>query len=741
MAKPKRLPLFLWLLILAIPALWCALELTDQLRFLEDKLTDLRFRARGEITAPVKIIYVNVDAEAITELGRDPWDRTHFATVGRAILGGGAKAIGLDFVFSEKGMPEIVDRARFSAGNHALFSFLNEFPDRVVVAAAYASQYDRDINGQPFVRAFPRIEKLNISPAQPPELPEFRDDGKVVQNAPLIGLIDTLDGETRVVPAFAQAEVTYWHLSLHLARLHWGLSRDALKVSDDHLTFVRPDGSTQATIPLRNQQDIEVNWFTRWHSPLNVHNSFFTVLETAQLLTSEDAEIRAAATEAFRAFKDAIVIIGPVDPLLQDIAPTSLDEASVPRVGIHGNLLKTIITGQHLRRLPASAIVATVIFLTLLLTILALQAGPRRQLWRLLALALWIAYAIVAFVLFAKYHLVLPLTAPLGAAFTTSFAAIVVQLIREEKQKSRIKGMFGAYLSPELVDRMIESGDDPQLGGQEAEITAYFSDIQDFTSLAEQLTPAQLVELMNDYLTACTDILTQQGGTLDKYVGDAVIAMFGAPVAMPDHAYRACVTSQLIQLRLDDLRAKWVADNNRWPAQVAQLTTRIGLNTGPAVVGNMGSSTRFNYTMTGDSVNLASRLETGARSYGVHTLVSESTRAAAEEHGDGQCVFRFLDRIIVKGRRQPVGIHELMGLRDILPPESRECARVFTEALGKYFRQDFEAAAALFAESAKLESGRDQGETPSHVYLTRCAALIKDPPPIDWNGVFVMKGK
>src|SRR5690606_35557930 len=155
-----------------------------------------------------------------------------------------------------------------------------------------------------------------------------------------------------------------------------------------------------------------------------------------------------------------------------------------------------------------------------------------------------------------RFHLVLPLAAPVGAALSTSFVSLLWQVVEEQRQKRRIKGMFGTYLAPQLVERMVESGEEPRLGGHESEITPYFSDIQSFSSFSEQLPAARLVELMNEYLTACTDIVQEEGGTLDKYIGDAVVAMFGAPIALPDHAYRACVAAHRVQARLDELRAK-----------------------------------------------------------------------------------------------------------------------------------------------------------------------------------------
>jgi adenylate cyclase len=322
----------------------------------------------------------------------------------------------------------------------------------------------------------------------------------------------------------------------------------------------------------------------------------------------------------------------------------------------------------------------------------------------------------------------------------------VWQLVEEERAKGRIKGMFGAYVSPQLVEQMVESGNDPQLGGHDAEITAYFSDIQGFSGFSEKLRSGPLVELMNEYLTACTDIVQSQGGTLDKYIGDAVVAMFGAPITLPDHAYRACVATQLVHQKLGELRAKWKTEGDKWPEIVWKMQSRIGLNTGECMIGNMGSRTRFNYTMMGDNVNLAARMESGAKSWGAYTMCTETTKLACEKHGGDRVVFRPLGRIVVMGRTQPVPIFEIVGLKESLVPNARECIAVFEQGLAKYYARDWDGAIALFKQSELLEPnqpGKTPGvkTNPSLVYIGITEDYKIDAPPANWEGVYVMREK
>ncbi len=757
--KSKSLSNLRWLLLLPIPALWCVLSHFGWLTFLENKLLDWRFQYRGELEAPVKVIYVNIDSLSLSEIGGWPWSRMYFSRVASALVTEGkVKAVGFDFVFSDLGVSESVDRKKLVEGNTEFGRFLFKEPP-VVLAAAYAGWQFLDINGHAKERALPLVatDRRRVEDMEPPEIPTFQRSlqQRVFYNPPFVGLIDTIDNGTRVVPAWAPNNTgrTYFHMAFELARLYWGLPPGSLHVNGDHLDFVRPDGRVQASVPLRAGQLIEINWFTHWESSLTAQAEFSTVFKYANALTSTDPEEQKAGKAFFAQpdFKDAVVLIGPVDPLLQDLAPTSLDEHAVPKVSVHGNLLKTIVSGLYLKRLPTWHNVAWLDYgiafgLTLIVTLLAIAGGARAlfaKIMAVLAVALYVAFA---FLVFNRMQLDLPLAAPLGAAFTTSFVGLIWQVIDEQKAKGRIKGMFGAYVSPQLVNRMVESGDDPQLGGHDSEITAYFSDIQSFSTFSEKLGSGPLVELMNEYLTACTDIVQEEGGTLDKYIGDAVVAMFGAPIAITDHAYRACVATQRVHLKLAELRAKWAGEGGKWPEIVWKMQTRIGLNTGVCMIGNMGSRTRFNYTMMGDNVNLAARMESGAKQWGAYAMCAEATKLECARHGGDRVVFRPLGRIVVKGRTQAVPIFEIVGLKEHVTQPTHECIDLFAQGLEKYYARDWDGALAFFAQSRELEfnvPGKTPGvvSNPSLVYLDITERYKHAPPPENWDGVYVMKEK
>ncbi len=315
----------------------------------------------------------------------------------------------------------------------------------------------------------------------------------------------------------------------------------------------------------------------------------------------------------------------------------------------------------------------------------------------------------------------------------------------EVRKRNRLRRTFSAYLSPVMVKRMAESDEDPELGGHEESITAFFSDVVSFSSFSEGLNPTQLTEVMNTYLTEMTNILQEYGGTLDKYIGDAIVAMFGAPLEMEDHAAKACFTAARMQERLAEIREEWSDQNNYLGAVLGRLHTRIGLNSGTATVGNIGSEFRLNYTMMGDMVNLAARCESGAKSYGAFTLVTEATKTASEKDSS-DFVFRLLDRVIVKGRQEPVALYELMGFNNKQPESTLECLQTYNLALEKYIEQDWAGAITLLQKSAGLEPFQfdEDGEkriTPSTVLHNRCQEMKENPPAKDWGGVYVMTSK
>ena len=753
--KNIRKPIFI-LIIVGLCTIWSLLSQLQMLRlpgsetflgpdgalaFLENYTIDARLIFRGPIEAPVSLTYVDVDSESIRRLGNFPWNREFFALALDALFQqGGVKAVGIDFVFSNAGVPAL-GREEAEKGTRTLGKAIHANKN-IVLAATYGTQNRPlgEISSFPFV--FER--RYGKSEIGPPELPSFPVVGPTWGH---IGLIDTVSEDVRYLPFFAKSDLhLYFPMSLNLALIHWGLDASAVNIKKNRMLVVAKDGSLKAKIPLVMGQLVEPNWFNSWQSDADRHLSIVDVIAFGQAVKSGTPEEQELAKKFFEPLRDSVVLIGPVDPLLKDLSVMPLNgQNPVPRVSVHGNLLKTITSGKFLHRPPQMVNVAIIFLLGFSAMAFALLPEKFARSYKFLGVAIIFFYIGASFLLFKQSELLLPIIAPIGAAISCGFVGAFLQLSSQEEQKRRIKGMFGTYLSPALVERMIESGGEPQLGGVDAEITAFFSDVAGFSGFSELLTPQQLVALMNEYLTAMTDILMEQGCYVDKYIGDAIVGIYNAPAPVENHALRACITSQLLRLRLADLRKKWISESDKWPSIVGRMRMRMGMNTGIATVGNMGSSLRFNYTMMGDTVNLAARCESGAKSYGVYTMVTGETRMAAEAAGD-DCVFRFLDKIIVKGRSEPAEMHEIVCLRSNITDETKKCIKIYDEGTAHYLVQEWDRAIASFEHSSKLEWNRpelnpDSHDTPSSVMLERALSLKANPPQGPWTGVYKMETK
>ena len=323
--------------------------------------------------------------------------------------------------------------------------------------------------------------------------------------------------------------------------------------------------------------------------------------------------------------------------------------------------------------------------------------------------------------------------------FVTYGSIVLYRFLVERKDKQFLKNTFGTYISPELIDEMYASKQMPSLGGESGILTAYFTDIASFSAFSEVLTATRLVELLNEYLTAMTDVLLEQQGTLDKYEGDAIVAFFGAPIYFEDHAHRACVVALQMQEALAMLREKWQGEEGKWPELVSKMRMRIGLNTGELVTGNMGSRTRMNYTMMGDVVNTAARLEASAKQYGIYI---QTTMPTLDLAGKDKFEWRFIDKVKVVGKQESVDAVEIMALKGQLADDMLELNNIFNAGMELYRQQDWDGGSKKFTASEKLEEVfHNRPTTPSRVYVERCAHFKANPPGSDWDGSWTLTAK
>lgn len=421
-----------------------------------------------------------------------------------------------------------------------------------------------------------------------------------------------------------------------------------------------------------------------------------------------------------------------------DQAPTADPYQWTFGVEVHANVLQNLLDGRYIRTFGAGAR----LLLLLLAAGLAVGAVFRFGTGWGAALAAGVALAVVlggfwlwsgsaylfpgrALFALGPGYVFLPmvpgvLATILGYGGSTAYVAVV-----EGREKRFIKGAFGKYLSPTLVERIARNPAALQLGGAKRTLTILFSDLSGFTTLSERKDAQALVTQLNEYLDEMTELVLQERGYLDKYIGDAVMAFWNAPVPLDDHADRALRCAVLMQRRMADLNRRWQAEEEG----MEPLAVRIGVNTGEAVVGNVGGKDRFDYSAIGDPVNLASRLEPANKSYGTFVMCARDTLDAATP---GLVRVRELDRIAVVGKSEPVTVYEVLELGDHrFPPEREEALARYQEALEAYRRRDFAAAEAGFARA--LEA--DPLDGPSRVYRERAAAFATDPPPPDWDFV------
>lgn len=423
--------------------------------------------------------------------------------------------------------------------------------------------------------------------------------------------------------------------------------------------------------------------------------------------------------------KDKIALIGPTATGILDLRVTPFDPA-FPGVEVHANIIDNILHQRFIYRPNWLAIfdIIMMLFVGVLVGLVLTKIGALGG--ALAAIGLGAAYAGINYYIFSDKGIWLNIVYPLLTLALCYSGTTVYHYMAEEREKKKIKGAFQYYVTEAVVDEMLKDPSKLKLGGEKRELTVLFSDIRGFTSISEHMDPEELVKFLNEYLTAMTDIVFEYKGTLDKYMGDAIMAIYGAPLPQPDHAERACYTALAMIQELGSLRKKW--EDKGLP----KLNIGVGISSGPMVVGNMGSLRRFDYTAMGDSVNLGSRLEGLNKEYGSNIIISEETYKIAK----GAIICRELDSVRVKGKDLPVRIYELIGAQTV-PAGMAEIIPLFEKALELYRSRQFDEAILLFRKVLEIKPN----DGPSKLFIKRCEEMRIYPPPSDWDGVYTMTTK
>jgi class 3 adenylate cyclase/CHASE2 domain-containing sensor protein len=448
--------------------------------------------------------------------------------------------------------------------------------------------------------------------------------------------------------------------------------------------------------------------------------------ESDRIITEED-------------FKDTVFLYGLTATGTHDLNPTPFGPREA-MLGAHANVFNTIVTENFLTRIPKWANVLIMVAFGLLIGFLVPRFNAMSG--AAIIIALLVIYMAIAFMVFVKAGVWIDALGPIGTLVLGYLSITLYSYVQKEKEKEFVQGAFGHFLDPRVISNIVEN---PQLlnqlGGDARVMTAFFSDVASFSAISENLTPVELVETINEYLTEMCEVIEEHNGTIDKFEGDAIVAFWGAPIVQEDHAENSVLAAIDMQARMDDLRKKWEDEGTmlelreKWEAdgRGTFFSVRMGINTGEMVVGNMGSKTRVDYTMLGDAVNLAARLEGAGKPYGVTTMISESTylitRALIEA--------RELDSIRVVGKEEPVRVYEVLGKKGEVDAHKLQVVDLFTEGVNKYRERHWDEAISLFEQGLEL----DPNEGPCAVYIDRCKDFIDNPPPEDWDAVHNLDSK
>ncbi len=690
-------------------------------------------------TAPAgaddRVAILDVDEASLRSLGRWPWSRdTLTALVEQLFDHYGVAAVGFDVVFAEpdksSGLDTLKQLAyRDLAGSRDFRAALEELAPRLDYDARFAQVLaERPLSlGYYFIPQGYSDTKTGVLP--PPSLPadafaplrpgvpppsgygaNLAAFQQAAQGAGFFNMRADADGTARQMSLVSPYGAGYY-LALSASTLRVAFGGDAAAAGVDRQSVLGREYLSPwlevggIRIPLSADGAV--------HVPYQA-GSPFPYLSAAQVL---------AGKAPLEQLENRIVLLGSTAPGLTDLRVTPFSNA-FPGVEIHAHLIAGMLDGTTRATPPWAddARLAAVLLLGALLTVLLLRFGPT------IGLA---ATVILLALLLAAYHAawsrfqVVPMAAPMLTLFGLYALNTAYGFFAATRSKRQITKLFGQYVPPELAAEMSQDPAHYTMEGQSRDMTVLFSDIRGFTNFSEKLPPTELSEVLNAYLSTMTRIIQQHQGTIDKYIGDAIMAFWNAPVELADHAVRAVATALDMQAALPQLNAEFAARG--WP----EVKIGIGVNTGRMSVGNMGSEFRMSYTVMGDAVNLGSRLEGITKQYGVGILATQPTVEADAAHA-----FMKIDDVRVKGKETPVAIYEPLGPRDGLGETMWQQAAEFEAAYAAYQKQDWDAA-----ETA-LQALNARAPRPLYdIYLERIAHFRETPPPADWDGVFVMQTK
>lgn len=687
---------------------------------------------KPRVSTETLVTVVDLDENSLAEVGQWPWSRSLIASMVEKLTAAGAVAIGFDIVFAEPDRLSPTRLADALPANYAsVAEQLRQLPDSDAVLAKVLEQTPT-VLGQ---TAADDVRGLSVKPIAGiarkggDPTPFLQHHQGLVHNLPLLeskavgsGLFNySTDGDNvvRRVPAMVSiGGQIYPTLSMEMIRVAAGLPNYIVDTSPiDGVQAIIVQGDNPIAVPTDPQA-------TLWpHYAKRTLDRYLSAREVVN------------GTFDPKRVENKLVIFGASAAGLRDLRTTPVD-ADIPGVEVHAQLLESMLTDSLLSR-PTSAQGEELILMVLcgLLVIFGMPLVGAR--WTLLLVGAIVGAVIwYGWYQFSTNRILVDATAPALTVLIVFMVGTYASYAAEAAQRRQIRNTFAFYLSPAMVDRLASNPDQLRLGGETREMTLLFSDVRGFTTISEMFDAQGLTAFMNRYLTPMTDIALAKGAYIDKYIGDAIMAFWNAPLDDADHVRHACETVLDMRTALIDLNAELKAEAEAKGTRFIPINIGIGLNTGPCVVGNMGSNQKFNYSTLGDTVNLASRLEGQSKPYHVDNIIGEATAADAVEFA-----YLEVDLLQVKGKTVPVRIYTLVG--DALLKGSgvfQKLATTHESLLAAYRGQRWEEAEALIADC------RAQSQDLScyglyQTYEERIAEFRDAPPPANWDGVYIATSK
>jgi len=742
---------------------------TSFYQWIEHKFLDFRFQRRQPIPVTDLITHIDIDNNSLQAIGRWPWSRTKHAELLEVLYDLGARTVVFDVDFFEPtnkafpGQETIIDSV-----NAQLQPLYDNPPDKNTSAEQYhervseigqgiyddilrTSDVDAKLSGA--LKAcknvflpidFPKEQTNNPITADTDNfvikyLPERHGaiahesniQLPVIKNAHgfgFVGIEPDQDGILRRATLFREYhQAIYPQLALRVACDFLNITPDKINITPGQFVKITKNDKSSIKIPIDQKGRVLINWAgnsaTRWEDIFeHVPYSYLT----EEILGNKENNPQLWATNIQRLapkIKDKICLVGMVATGTTDLKPVPANPL-LPGVMLHSNLINMILTDNFIHR---SNWLENLMFL-LLTGILTIFIDSRLN-SLISGVSTVVIIVIVIFIGFAMFaaHIWLDLTAPILAGLV-SFASITTyRTITEEKAKRRVKETFGRYVAPQVVNELLKHPDKLKLGGEKKVLTVFFSDMANFTKSTADLSPDQMMTFVNRYLSEMTPIIHKYNGLIDKYEGDAIMALFGAPIESPEHAKLACWAAIDNFAKLSELNQSLKASDS------PEISIRIGINTGEMIVGNLGSEKAMNYTVLGDEVILASRLEGINKFYQTRILISENTFKQAAQSIEA----REIDYIRAKGMKRPVRIYDLFGRKGELNQTQQELIARYGIAIGAYRSRDWDKAISTLEECLKI----DKEDGPSQNLLRRCLAFKQIPPPQDWDTIYNLMTK